>query len=84
MAFGVLVGLVVRAAGRRYGRAAGVAAGFALAAMPRVFAHAHLGALDTFISLFWTLALLDADRALGRPRPSRRWRRPGRRGAWRC
>jgi hypothetical protein len=39
--------------------------------MPRVFAHAHFGALDTFISLFWTVALLDADRALGRPHPSR-------------
>jgi 4-amino-4-deoxy-L-arabinose transferase-like glycosyltransferase len=37
--------------------------------MPRVFAHAHLAALDTFLSLFWTLALLRAERALGRPRP---------------
>ena len=34
-----------------------LAAGFALLAMPRVFAHAHLAALDTFLSLFWTLAL---------------------------
>ena len=32
--------------------------------MPRVFAHAHLGALDTFLSLFWTLALVAGDRAL--------------------
>ena len=46
-------------------------AGFALVAMPRVFAHAHLGALDTFLSLFWTLALLRAERALERPRPVR-------------
>ncbi len=70
-AFAVLVGLVVLATGRRYGRAAGVVAGFALAAMPRVFAHAHLGALDTFLALFWTLALLRAERALEGPRPVR-------------
>jgi 4-amino-4-deoxy-L-arabinose transferase-like glycosyltransferase len=37
--------------------------------MPRVFAHAHFGALDTFISLFWTMALFAADRALGARRP---------------
>ena len=34
----------------------------ALLAMPRVFARAHLGALDTFLSLFWTAALLAGDR----------------------
>ena len=70
-AFAILVGLVVLASGRRYGRAAGVVAGFALAAMPRVFAHAHLGALDTFLILFWTLSLLRAERALEGPRPVR-------------
>ena len=56
-------------AGRRWGRAAGAAAGFALLAMPRVFAHAHLAALDTFLSLFWTLALLAGDRAVRSQRP---------------
>lgn len=69
VAFAVLVGLVVSTAGRRYGRPAGLAAGFAMIAMPRVFAHAHLAALDTFISLFWTLALLRGERALSHPRP---------------
>lgn len=69
--FAILVGLVTRSAGRRYGRAAGFAAGAALVAMPRVFAHAHLGALDTFLALFWTAALLAADRALAGPRPIR-------------
>lgn len=69
LAFAVLVGLVVHSAGTRYGRPAGLAAGFALVAMPRVFAHAHLGALDTFLCLFWTLALLQAERGLDRPRP---------------
>ncbi|MHC5544472.1 4-amino-4-deoxy-L-arabinose transferase, partial [Singulisphaera rosea] len=41
-----------------------------LLAMPRVFAHAHLGALDTFIAFFWTLALLASARALDAKRPS--------------
>jgi 4-amino-4-deoxy-L-arabinose transferase-like glycosyltransferase len=68
-AFAVLVGLVVATAARRFGKEAGVLAGLALLAMPRVFAHAHLAALDTFLSLFWTLALLSAERALERPRP---------------
>jgi hypothetical protein len=81
-AFAVLVGVVVLAAGRRYGRAAGVVAGFALAAMPRVFAHAHLGALDTFLGLFWTLALLRAERALNRPGRSGPWRGRGSPGPW--
>ncbi len=69
LAFGVLVGLVAGSAGRRYGRGAGVVAGLALASCPRVFAHAHLGALDTFISLFWTLALLAAARGIEGRRP---------------
>lgn len=63
-AFAALVGLVVHASARRYGTAAGLSAGFALGVMPRVFAHAHLGALDTFVSLFWVLALLATERAL--------------------
>ncbi len=58
LAFGLLVGSIVFASSRQDGRAAGVVAGLALLMMPRVFAHAHLAALDTFISLFWTLSLL--------------------------
>ncbi len=57
-------------AGRRWGGAAGAAAGFALLALPRVFAHAHLAALDTFLSLFWTVALVAGDRALRSNRPT--------------
>jgi 4-amino-4-deoxy-L-arabinose transferase-like glycosyltransferase len=64
IAFAVLVGILTQVAGRRWGSAAGAAAGFALLAMPRVFAHAHLAALDTFLSLFWTLALLAGDKAV--------------------
>jgi 4-amino-4-deoxy-L-arabinose transferase-like glycosyltransferase len=64
LAFAALVSLVTQVARRHWGPAAGAASGFALLAMPRVFAHAHLAALDTFLSLFWTLALLGGDRAL--------------------
>ncbi len=63
LAFAVLVGVVAAESSRRWGRAAGIAAGWALLVMPRVFAHAHLAALDTFLSLFWTVALLAGVRA---------------------
>ncbi len=62
LTFGALVGLISATAGRRFGRAAGMVAGLSLVLMPRAFAHAHLGALDTFIAFFWTSFL-----ALGRP-----------------
>ena len=58
LAFGVLIGVVTLAAGQVGGRPSGLVAGLSLVLMPRVFAHAHLAALDTFISLFWTLALV--------------------------
>ena len=35
-----------------------------MAAMPRVFAHAHFGALDTFLSFTWTASLLAGERAV--------------------
>jgi 4-amino-4-deoxy-L-arabinose transferase-like glycosyltransferase len=38
--------------------------------MPRVFAHAHFGALDTFTSCFWTLALLHVAHAVEARRPA--------------
>ena len=69
IAFALLVGLVAAEAGRRYGRAGGIVSGFSLAIMPRVFAHAHFGALDMFVALFWTLALLRAVRAVDSRRP---------------
>ena len=70
-AFAVLVGIITLTAAGRWGLPAGAATGFAMVAMPRVFAHAHLAALDTFLSLFWTLALLAGERALRSPRPIR-------------
>jgi 4-amino-4-deoxy-L-arabinose transferase-like glycosyltransferase len=69
LAFAALVALVTAEAARRWGTAAGVVAGWSLIAMPRVFAHAHLGALDTFITFFWTLAMLTAARAVDSRRP---------------
>jgi hypothetical protein len=69
LAFALLAGLVAAEAGRRYGRAGGIAAGLSLVSMPRAFAHAHLGALDTFVALTWTLGLLSAARAVESRRP---------------
>lgn len=63
LSFAVLVAVVVAETGRRWGRVAGMSAGWGLLVMPRVFAHAHFAALDTFLSLFWTLALLAGARA---------------------
>jgi 4-amino-4-deoxy-L-arabinose transferase-like glycosyltransferase len=68
--FGAMVALVSATAGRRYGRASGLVAGLSLVMMPRVFAHAHLGALDTFIAFFWTFALLMAVKAIESKRPA--------------
>jgi 4-amino-4-deoxy-L-arabinose transferase-like glycosyltransferase len=71
LAFAVLVGMVAGTAGRQWGPRAGASAGFALWTMPRLFAHAHFAALDTFLSLFWTAAVLAGDRALRSRRPVR-------------
>ena len=68
-AYAALLALIVHVTARRYGPVAGIAAGFALAVMPRMFAHAHFAALDTFIAFFWTAALFAADRALASRRP---------------
>lgn len=69
LSFAGLVGLVAAEAARRWGKVAGIASAWSLFVMPRVFAHAHLAALDTFMSLFWTLALLTAARAVEARRP---------------
>lgn len=66
LAFAILVGMVTSNAFRRWGAVPGLAAGWSLLAMPRVFTHGHLAALDTFLSLFWTTALLAGARALDR------------------
>ncbi len=72
LAFAILVGVVTAESSRRWSRAAGIGAGWALLVMPRVFAHAHLAALDTFLSLFWTMALLAGARATAPAASTRR------------
>jgi 4-amino-4-deoxy-L-arabinose transferase-like glycosyltransferase len=69
LAFAALVAIVTLSMARRRSLAAGAGAGLALVLMPRVFAHAHVAALDTFLCLFWTAALLAAARALQSSRP---------------
>ena len=71
LVFAMLVAAIAGEAGRLYGRAGAFAAGFATIAMPRVFAHAHLGALDLFIAAFWCLALIRTERAVESDRPVR-------------
>jgi 4-amino-4-deoxy-L-arabinose transferase-like glycosyltransferase len=64
LTFGALLGLIAWTVIGHWGLPAGLAAAFALVAMPRVFAHAHFGALDTFVSFTWTAALLVGEGAL--------------------
>jgi len=64
LCFAVLVGLVSRWGSSLHGPLGGGITGAALLLMPRVFAHAHLGALDTFVCLFWVLALFLGARSL--------------------
>ncbi len=69
LSYALLVGRVALEGARLGGLAGGVGAGLGLFLMPRMFAHAHLGALDTFVALFWTLALLATIRATDRRSP---------------
>ncbi len=71
MVFALLVAFVAGESGRRFGPAGAWSSGFALIAMPRVFAHAHIGALDLFIAAAWCVALVTADRAIESGRPIR-------------
>jgi 4-amino-4-deoxy-L-arabinose transferase-like glycosyltransferase len=57
-AFAALIVLVGICAGRWYGRWGGAAASLALVLMPRLFGHAHLAALETFVNLTCTAAIL--------------------------
>jgi 4-amino-4-deoxy-L-arabinose transferase-like glycosyltransferase len=66
------VGVLAAATARRSGAAAGLFAAAALLAMPRVFFHAHLGALDFAHAATWFLATL----AFYHATSSRRWWAP--------
>lgn len=58
VAFALTVFLVGVFATRRWGFLAGVTSSISLAAMPRLFGHAHLASLETFMGLTWTVAIL--------------------------
>jgi len=56
--FAILVGSLVWVVSGVAGIPAGVAAGLSLVLMPRVFGHAHFGATDMPLTVFWALATL--------------------------
>lgn len=57
-AFALTVLLVGVAATKWYGRMAGIVAAVSLVFMPRVFAHAHLASLETFLNLTYSATVL--------------------------
>lgn len=58
VAFALTVFLIGAFATRRWGTLAGVTSSISLAVMPRLFGHAHLASLETFMGLTWTVAIL--------------------------
>lgn len=72
-AFALTIFLVGWMTSRWYGRAAGLIAAISMVLMPRLFAHAHIAALETFVGLSYAATVLYvADRWTGERRPS--WR----------
>ena len=65
-AFALTVLLVGMFAGWRWGRLAGIISSVSLALMPRLFGHAHLASLETFMGLVWTAAVLGTIQIWGR------------------
>ncbi len=57
-AFALLVLLIGVVAQKWYGPAAGIVAALSVVLMPRVFGHAHLASLETFIALMYTASAL--------------------------
>ena len=57
-AFALTVFLIGLFATKWYGRAAGIVAAVSLVLMPRVFAHAHLASLETFMNLTYSATVL--------------------------
>ncbi len=57
-AFALTVFLIGLFATKWYGRAAGIVAAVSLVLMPRVFAHAHLASLETFMNLTYSATIL--------------------------
>ncbi len=57
-AFALTVFLIGVFTAKWYGRAAGIVASVSLVLMPRVFAHAHLASLETFMNLTYSATIL--------------------------
>lgn len=57
-AFALTVLLIGVTATKWYGRTAGIVAAVSLVLMPRVFAHAHLASLETFLNLTYSATVL--------------------------
>jgi len=67
VAFALTVLLVGVFAGTRWGTVAGITSSVSLAVMPRLFGHAHLASLETFLGLVWTTAILGTVSLWNRP-----------------
>lgn len=73
LAFAVTLFLVTSFGTRKLGTMGGIAAGLALLMMPRVVGHAHFGALETVVGMFYTATVLAAanlSRGLEKPATS--------------
>ena len=60
LAFATTLFLISTFATRKVGLVAGIASGAALLMMPRVVGHAHFGALETMVGMFYTATVLAA------------------------
>jgi len=69
MAFALTIILIGCAASTWYGSAAGVIAALSLALMPRMFGHAHLASLESFIDLTYAAAVLSVAHYWNREKP---------------
>lgn len=58
LAFALTVSMIAGWSAKRFGNQCGWLSGLSLILMPRVFGHAHLAALETILSLFFTAAAL--------------------------
>ncbi len=65
-AFALTVFVIGVFATKWYGRASGIVAAVSLVLMPRVFAHAHLASLETFLNLTYSVAVLSVAHWWGR------------------
>lgn len=68
-AFAVTLFMITSFAVRKLGTAGGIASGLALLMMPRVVGHAHFGALETIVGMFYAATVFCAAELADRERP---------------